>query len=58
MEFESLSDDDLLAEPRSAQQDIPNVHPDPETRRAAWQRVIDATPKLERRNALAPDQLD
>jgi hypothetical protein len=64
MDLESLSDDDLLTELRSALEEVPRAHRGPRQRdrllagrqahgdgerRAAWQRVSIAMRELERR---------
>ncbi len=48
MEPESLSDEEVLDELRTAHEDVVRSS-DPDKRRAAWERVIVATRELERR---------
>ncbi len=56
MEPGSLSDEELLDELRAAHDDVVRS-PDPEKRRAAWERVIVATRELERRYPPASEPL-
>jgi len=49
MDYESITDDDLLDQLQRAQQTIPGTAADPERGRAAWQVVVDLTRELERR---------
>jgi hypothetical protein len=56
VDLANLSDEDLLAELRAAQQGVVET-PDRVERRAAWQRVMDATRELERRYPIATEPL-
>jgi hypothetical protein len=56
VDLASLSDEDLLAELGAAQQAVVET-PDRGERRAAWQRVMDATRELERRYPIATEPL-
>ena len=56
MDLANLSDEDLLAELRAAQQGVVDTR-DRVERRAAWQRVMDATRELERRYPIATEPL-
>jgi hypothetical protein len=49
-----LNDEDLLTELRAAQQAVVET-PERVERRAAWQRVMDATRELERRYPIATE---
>jgi hypothetical protein len=49
-----LNDEDLLMELRGAQQAVVES-PERDERRAAWQRVMDATRELERRYPIATE---
>jgi hypothetical protein len=48
VDLAALSDNELLAELHDAQRAIPE-NPDPQERRAAWDRVLRAHKELERR---------
>jgi hypothetical protein len=48
VDLAALSDNDLLAALHDAQRSIPGIS-DPELRRAAWDRVLQAHKELERR---------
>jgi hypothetical protein len=56
VDLANLSDEELLAELRAAQQGVVET-PDRVERRAAWQRVMDATRELERRYPIATEPL-
>jgi hypothetical protein len=56
VDLANLSDEDLLAELGAAQQAVVET-PDRGERRAAWQRVMDATRELERRYPIATEPL-
>ena len=49
MDYESITDDDLLDQLQRAQQTIPGTAADSERGRAAWKVVVDLTRELERR---------
>jgi hypothetical protein len=57
MELSDRSDDELLAELRSAQQAVVEAGGEIAERRRSWQRVMDATKELERRYPIAAEPL-